>query len=450
MSIPTPEAHVRQVVETVERRSPSEPEFLQAVHEVLDTLIPVLAEHPEFIEAEVLDRLVEPERQVMFRVPWLDDDNHVRVNRGYRIQFNSALGPFKGGLRFHPSVNLSVVKFLGFEQIFKNALTGQQIGGGKGGSDFDPRGKSRFEVMRFCQSYMTELYRYIGAQTDVPAGDIGVGGREIGFLFGQYRRLTNGHESGALTGKGTGWGGAEVRTQATGYGAVYFAEEMLARAGESIEGRRAIVSGSGNVATYVIEKVQQLGGRAVTASDSSGFIVDEQGIDVDLLKQIKEVERGRISEYADRRPGARFVSDGSVWSVPGELAFPCATQNELDEAGARKLLDGGVRAVTEGANMPTTPEAVALLQQAGVLFAPGKAANAGGVATSALEMSQNASRDRWDFEQSEERLHAIMRDVHDSSYAASVRYGRPGDYVLGANTAGFVRVARAMVDQGVV
>lgn len=450
MSTATPEAHVREITEIVDYRSRNEPEFLQAVHEVLDTLIPVLAEHPEFVGANVLGRLVEPERQIMFRVPWVDDAGEVQVHRGFRVQFNSALGPFKGGLRFHPSVNLSVIKFLGFEQIFKNALTGQQIGGGKGGSDFDPRGRSDLEVMRFCQSYMTELYRYIGAQTDVPAGDIGVGGREIGYMFGQYRRLTNGHESGALTGKGTGWGGAEVRTQATGYGTVYFAEEMLARAGEGMEGRRAIVSGSGNVAIYVIEKVQQLGARAITASDSSGYVVDEQGIDLALLKQVKEVERGRISEYAERRAGARFVEGRSVWEVPGDLAFPCATQNELDEAGARKLLDGGVRAVTEGANMPTTPAAVTLFQQAGVLFAPGKAANAGGVATSALEMSQNAARDRWDFEQSEERLHRIMRDVHDSTYSASERYGRPGDYVLGANTAGFVTVARAMIDQGVV
>ncbi|MBO1900654.1 NADP-specific glutamate dehydrogenase [Leucobacter weissii] len=450
MSTVTPEAHVRAISEIVERRNPNETEFLQAVHEVLDTLTPVLAEHPEFIEGDVLDRLVEPERLVMFRVPWVDDENRVRVNRGYRVQFNSALGPFKGGLRFHPSVNLSVVKFLGFEQIFKNALTGQRIGGGKGGADFDPRGRSDHEVMRFCQSYMTELYRYIGSQTDVPAGDIGVGGREIGYLFGQYRRLTNGHESGVLTGKGTGWGGAEVRTQATGYGAVFFAQEMLARTGDGLEGRRAIVSGSGNVAIYVIEKVSQSGGRAITASDSSGYVVDEQGIDVELLKQIKEVERGRISEYAERRPGSRYVAGGAVWEVPGDLAFPCATQNELGLEGARSLLDGGVRAVAEGANMPTTPEAVALLQQSGVLFAPGKAANAGGVATSALEMSQNASRDRWDFAQSEERLQRIMRDVHAASYDASERYGRPGDYVLGANAAGFVTVARAMLDQGVV
>lgn len=450
MSTITPEAHVRAITEIVEQRSSNEPEFLQAVHEVLDTLIPVLAEHPEFIEADVLERLVEPERQIMFRVPWTDDDNRVQVNRGFRVQFNSALGPFKGGLRFHPSVNLSVIKFLGFEQIFKNSLTGQRIGGGKGGSDFDPRGRSDHEIMRFCQSYMTELYRYIGEQTDVPAGDIGVGSREIGYMFGQYRRLTNGHESGVFTGKGTGWGGAEVRTQATGYGAVFFAEEMLLHAGESIDGRRVVVSGSGNVATYVIEKAAQLGGLSITASDSSGYVVDERGIDVELLKQIKEVERGRISEYAERRAGARFVANGSVWDVPGDIAFPCATQNELDVQGARTLLDSGVRAVAEGANMPTTPEAIALFQQAGVLFAPGKAANAGGVATSALEMSQNASRDRWDFAQSEERLHRIMRDVHTSSIEASERYGRPGDYVLGANAAGFVTVARAMVDQGVV
>ena len=446
----TPNAHIQSVAEAAAQRNANEPEFLQAMHEVLDTLVPVLAEHPEFIEAAVLERLVEPERQILFRVPWLDDQNRVRVNRGFRVQFNSALGPFKGGLRFHSSVNLSVVKFLGFEQIFKNALTRQRIGGAKGGSDFDPHGKSDEEVMRFCQSFMTELYRYIGDQTDVPAGDIGVGGREIGYLFGQYRRLTGRHESGVLTGKGKGWGGAEVRTEATGYGAVFFAQEMLKRTGEDIDGRRAVVSGSGNVAIYAIEKVSQLGGTAVTASDSSGYVVDEQGIDVELLKQIKEVERGRISDYAERKPGARFVSGGSVWDVPAELAFPCATQNELDERGARALLDGGVRVVAEGANMPTTPEAVTLLQQSGILFGPGKAANSGGVATSALEMSQNAARDRWDFDHSEARLQAIMRDVHDASYEASERYGRPGDYVLGANSAGFVTVAQAMIEQGLV
>jgi glutamate dehydrogenase (NADP+) len=446
----SPEAHLSAITETVEARSYNEPEFLQAVHEVLETLTPVLSEHPEFVEANVLERLVEPERQIIFRVPWLDDQNHVRVNRGFRVQFNSALGPYKGGLRFHPSVNLSVIKFLGFEQIFKNALTRQRIGGGKGGSDFDPRGKSDAEVMRFCQSFMSELFRHIDEHTDVPAGDIGVGGREIGFLFGQYRRLTGRHESGVLTGKGKGWGGAEVRTEATGYGAVFFAQEMLARTGEGIEGREAIVSGSGNVAIYAIEKVEQLGGKAITASDSSGYVVDEQGIDVELLKQIKEVERGRISEYADRRPSARFVSGGSVWDVPGELAFPCATQNELDEAGARALLGGGVRAVAEGANMPTTPEAVALLQQAGVLFGPGKAANAGGVATSALEMQQNASRDHWTFAHTEQRLAEIMGCIHTMCAETAERYGRPGDYVMGANAAGFLRVADAMQAHGLV
>jgi len=446
----TPEAHIEAVAKMAEARSFNEPEFLQAMHEVLDTLVPVLAEHPEYIEADILERLIEPERQIMFRVPWLDDQNRVRVNRGFRVQFNSALGPFKGGLRFHSSVNLSVVKFLGFEQIFKNALTNQRIGGGKGGSDFDPHGKSDAEVMRFCQSFMSELYRYIDDQTDVPAGDIGVGAREIGYLFGQYRRLTGRHESGVLTGKGKGWGGAEVRTEATGYGAVFFAQEMLRRTGEDIAGRRAVVSGSGNVAIYAIEKVQQLGGTAITASDSSGYVVDERGIDLELLKQVKEVERGRISQYAERRPGANFVAGGSVWDVPADLAFPCATQNELDEKGAKALLDGGVRVVSEGANMPTTPEAVALLQQSGVLFGPGKAANSGGVATSALEMSQNASRDRWDFDHSEGRLQGIMSDVHQACYEASERYGRPGDYVLGANSAGFVKVAQAMLEQGVV
>ena len=450
MSLPTPDTHLHAIAETVAGRSPAEPEFLQAVHEVLDTLAPVLAEHPEFIEAGILERLVEPERQLIFRVPWTDDSGRVRVNRGYRVQFNSALGPFKGGLRFHPSVNLSVVKFLGFEQIFKNALTSQRIGGGKGGSDFDPSGASDAEVMRFCQSFMTELVHHIGEHTDIPAGDIGVGAREIGYLFGQYRRITQRYEAGVLTGKGLGWGGAEVRTEATGYGVVYFAEEMLLRAGEGIEGRRAVVSGSGNVAIYAIEKIQQLGGTPLTASDSSGYIVDEAGIDVDLLKQVKEVDRARISAYADRRPGARFVATGSVWDVPAELAFPCATQNELRAEHASALIAGGVRAVAEGANMPTTPEAVERFRDAGVLFAPGKAANAGGVATSALEMSQNAARSRWDRATSEFRLHDIMRDVHASAYAASERYGRAGDYVLGANSAAFVTVAQAMLAQGVI
>ncbi|MFV0434349.1 MAG: NADP-specific glutamate dehydrogenase [Leucobacter sp.] len=450
MSLPTPEAHIEAVTAVVEHRSPAEPEFLQAVHEVLDTLKPVLAERPEYIEAGILERIVEPERQLIFRVPWVDNEGIVRVNRGFRVQFNSALGPYKGGLRFHPSVNLSVIKFLGFEQIFKNALTSQRIGGGKGGSDFNPAGKTDAEVMRFCQSFMTELVHHIGEHTDIPAGDIGVGAREIGYLFGQYRRITQRYEAGVLTGKGVSWGGAEVRTEATGYGAVFFADEMLLRAGEAIEGRRAVVSGSGNVATYAIEKIEQLGGKAITASDSSGYIVDEQGIDVALLKQVKETERARISEYANRRPGAHFSSVGSVWDVRAELAFPCATQNELHADNARKLIENGVRVVAEGANMPTTPEAVELFQEAGVLFAPGKAANAGGVATSALEMSQNAARSRWDRDKSEGRLHDIMRDVHAACYAASERYGRPGDYVLGANAAAFETVAQAILEQGVI
>lgn len=446
----SPEAYIREVADTVERRSGNEPEFLQAMYEVLDSLSPVFADHPEFIEGNVLERMLEPEQQIVFRVPWQDDHNRVHVNRGFRVQFNSALGPYKGGLRFHPSVNLSVVKFLAFEQIFKNALTQQRLGAGKGGSDFDPRGKSDSEVMRFCQSFMTGLVHHIGEHTDVPAGDIGVGSREIGYMFGQYRKLIHRHDAGVLTGKGKGWGGVEVRTEATGYGAVYFVQEMLERAGESIEGRRVVVSGSGNVAIYAIEKVAQLGGIPVTASDSSGYIVDDDGVDIDLLKQVKEVERGRISEYAERKTGVRYVPGGTVWEVPAKIALPCATQNELAGEGARKLIANGVRAVSEGANMPTTPEAVGMLRAAGVLFGPGKAANAGGVATSALEMTQNAARDHWSFEYSEERLRKIIRDVHEDVYAASERYGKPGDYVVGANAASFVNVAQAMLEQGVI
>ncbi|MET0844113.1 MAG: NADP-specific glutamate dehydrogenase [Mycetocola sp.] len=449
-SSPTPAELTRAVYETAVARNQGEPEFHQALHEVLESIEPALAEHPEFGESGILERLVEPERQVIFRVPWTDDRNRVQVNRGFRVQFNSALGPYKGGLRFHPTVNLSIIKFLGFEQIFKNALTAQGIGGAKGGSDFDPHGKSDAEIMRFCQSFMNELYRHLGEHTDVPAGDIGVGAREIGFLFGQYRKITNRHESGMFTGKGTGWGGAEVRTEATGYGAVFFTEEMFAMKGQSIDGKTAIVSGSGNVATYAIEKVHQLGGRAITASDSSGYIVDEKGVDLDLLKQIKEVERLRISEYAERRPSARFISGGSVWDVPGQIALPSATQNELTLADAKSLIANGVEAVSEGANMPCYPDAVHAFQQSGVLFGPGKAANAGGVATSALEMSQNASRQRWSFSDSEDRLHNIMRGVHAAAYEASERYRHPGDYVIGANTAAFVKVADAMLAQGVI
>jgi len=431
-------------------RNAGEQEFHQALHEVLGSIAPVLEQHPEYLDSGVLERLVEPERQIIFRVPWTDDSGRVQVNRGFRVQFNSALGPYKGGLRFHPSVNLGIIKFLGFEQIFKNALTGQGIGGAKGGSDFNPHGRSDGEVMRFSQSFMTELYRHLGDDVDIPAGDIGVGGREIGYLFGQYRRLTNRHESGVLTGKGTLWGGAQVRTEATGYGAVYFAEEMLATRREAIEGRTAIVSGSGNVAVYAIEKIQQFGGRVIAASDSGGYVVDEAGIDLDLLKQVKQVERARISEYAERRPSAVFHGEGAVWDVPAQLAFPSATQNEIDESHARSMVAGGVVAVTEGANMPCTPGAVELFRAAGVLFAPGKAANAGGVATSALEMAQNASRQRWDFATSEARLHDIMSDIHQSAFEAAERYGRPGDYVVGANAAGFARVADAMLAQGLI
>ncbi len=443
-------AAVQPVFDTVLARSPHEPEFQQAVHEVLNSIAPVLAEHPEYVDGGILERLVEPERQILFRVPWVDDAGRLQVNRGYRIQFSSVLGPYKGGLRFHPSVNLSIIKFLGFEQIFKNALTGQGIGGGKGGSDFDPHGRSDAEIMRFCQSFMNELYRHLGEHTDVPAGDIGVGGREIGYLFGQYRKITNRHESGMFTGKGTGWGGAEVRTEATGYGAVFFAEEMLGVHGESLDGKRVGVSGSGNVAIYAIQKAAQLGATAVTASDSSGYVVDDAGIDLDLLRRIKEVERGRIVEYANRRPGARFVEGGSVWEVPVDIAVPSATQNELSLADAEALIGNGVRAVSEGANMPTVPDAVDAFQAAGVLFAPGKAANAGGVATSALEMSQNASRQRWSFGDSENKLREIMADIHSAAFDAAERHDAAGDYVAGANIAGFERVAAAMLAQGVI
>ncbi|MCG7443334.1 NADP-specific glutamate dehydrogenase [Dermabacter vaginalis] len=438
-------------LEAVLRRNPGEGEFHQAVREVFESLELLHARRPEYAEAAILERIAEPERQIIFRVPWVDDEGKVRVNRGFRIEFNSALGPYKGGLRFHRSVNLGIVKFLGFEQIFKNSLTGLPIGGGKGGSDFDPHGKSDAEIMRFCQSFMTELFRHIGPDTDVPAGDIGVGGREIGYLFGQYKRLANRFDAGTLTGKGLNWGGSLVRTEATGYGAAIFANEMLKAKGLDFEGRRVLVSGSGNVALYAIEKAQQLGGTAITASDSSGYVVDEEGIDLDLLKQIKEVERGRIREYAERRGGkVRFVEGGNVWDVPGEIAIPSATQNELDAASAKTLLKNGLIAVSEGANMPSTPEAVDLFQEANIAFGPGKAANAGGVATSALEMQQNAARDSWTFEDTEKRLTDIMVNIHDTCAATAEEYGRPGDYVVGANIAGFVKVADAMLDFGVI
>jgi len=441
---------VRDVFDTVVARNPHEPEFQQAVHEVLFSIAPVLERHPQFVDGGILERIVEPERQIMFRVPWVDDAGRLQVNRGFRVQFSSVLGPYKGGLRFHPTVNLSIIKFLGFEQIFKNALTGQGIGGAKGGSDFDPHGRSDAEVMRFCQSFMNELYRHLGEHTDVPAGDIGVGAREIGYLFGQYRKITNRHESGMFTGKGVQWGGAEVRTEATGYGAVFFAQEMLGVKGDSFEGKRVGVSGSGNVALYAIDKAYQLGATPVTASDSSGYVVDDAGIDLGLLRHVKEVDRLRISAYADQRPGARFVPGARPWEVAVDIAIPSATQNELDDADAEALIANGVRAVAEGANMPSTPGAVAAFQQAGVLFGPGKAANAGGVATSALEMSQNASRQRWSFADSERKLQTIMKGVHDSAFEAAERYGHPGDYVVGANSAGFERVAHAMLAQGVI
>ncbi|WP_204365821.1 NADP-specific glutamate dehydrogenase [uncultured Microbacterium sp.] len=443
-------APVDFVFRGVRERNPHEPEFQQAVHEVLDSIAPVIERHPAFEAAGVLERLVEPERQIMFRVPWVDDAGRVRVNRGYRVQFSSVLGPYKGGLRFHPSVNLSIIKFLGFEQIFKNALTGQGIGGAKGGSDFDPRGRSDGEIMRFCQAFMNELYRHLGEHTDVPAGDIGVGAREVGYLFGQYRKITNRHESGMFTGKGVQWGGAEVRTEATGYGAVFFAEEMLAVHGRTLDGLRVGVSGSGNVAIYAIEKAHQLGALPVTASDSSGYVVDDAGIDVALLREIKDVERARISVYAERRPSARFVANARPWNVAVDIAVPAATQNELDENDAQALIGNGVTAVSEGANMPCTPGAVSAFRAAGVLFGPGKAANAGGVATSALEMSQNASRQRWSFDDSERKLRAIVRDIHRAAFTAAERYDRAEDYVAGANIAGFERVAHAMLAQGVI
>jgi glutamate dehydrogenase (NADP+) len=435
---------------SVVRRNPGEEEFHQAVREVLESIGPALTKHPEYANAKIIERICEPERQVIFRVPWEDDRGEVQINRGFRVEFNSALGPYKGGLRFHPSVYLGIVKFLGFEQIFKNALTGMPIGGGKGGSDFDPKGRSDREVMRFCQSFMTELYRHIGEHTDVPAGDIGVGGREIGYLFGQYKRITNRYESGVLTGKGLTYGGAQVRREATGYGAVFFAEEMLRTTGDGLEGKRVVVSGSGNVAIYAIEKVHQLGGTVVACSDSSGYLVDEKGIDLELLKQIKEVRRARLSEYTQTRPHAAFVTDGTVWQVPCQIAIPSATQNEISGTDAAALVAGGCLAVVEGANMPTTPEAVRVFEQAGVRFAPGKAANAGGVAASALEMQQNASRDSWSFGHSEDRLREIMRDIHARCFATADEYGMPGNYVAGANIDGFRRVAEAMLAHGLI
>lgn len=438
------------IFSTVVRRNPGEQEFHQAVKEVFDSVVPVLARHPEYADAKIIERICEPERQIIFRVPWEDDRGEVHINRGFRVEFNSALGPYKGGLRFHPSVYLGIVKFLGFEQLFKNALTGMPIGGGKGGADFDPKGRSDREVMRFCQSFMTELYRHLGEHTDVPAGDIGVGGREIGYLFGQYKRITNRYESGVLTGKGLAYGGAQVRREATGYGAVYFAEEVLRVAGDTLDGKRVVVSGSGNVAIYAVEKAGDLGARVVACSDSDGYVVDDKGIDVALLKEIKEVRRDRLTRYVEARPHARWLAGRTVWEVPCEVAIPCATENELDARHAETLVKGGCRAVVEGANMPCTPEAARIFAEAGVRFAPGKAANAGGVAASALEMQQNASRDSWTFEYSRQRLREIMRDVHARCYATAAEYGQPGNYVAGANIDGFRLVADAMLAHGLV
>ncbi|HEU5016600.1 MAG TPA: NADP-specific glutamate dehydrogenase [Pseudolabrys sp.] len=433
------------------RRNPGEDEFHQAVREVLDSLGAVISKHPDYAEDALIERICEPERQIIFRVPWVDDSGHVQINRGFRVQFSSALGPYKGGLRFHPTVLLGTVKFLGFEQVFKNALTGMPIGGGKGGSDFDPKGRSNGEVMRFCQSFMTELSRHLGEYTDVPAGDIGVGQREIGFMFGQYKRITNRYESGVLTGKGLTWGGSQVRTEATGYGAVYFMERMLHTRGQGFDGKKVIVSGAGNVAIYTMEKVMELGGRVIACSDSNGYVVDEAGIDLALLKDVKEVRRGRVADYAQLRgSGAVYIAQGRIWDVPADIAMPSATQNELTGQDARTLVKNGVLAVGEGANMPCTPEAVRLFLEAGNLFGPGKATNAGGVATSALEMQQNASRDSWTFEATEERLAAIMHGIHDRCAETAEEYGSPGNYVLGANIAGFIRVAEAMRALGIV
>ncbi|MGV0374315.1 NADP-specific glutamate dehydrogenase [Corynebacterium hadale] len=432
------------------QRNAGEPEFHQAVAEVLDSLKIVLGKDPHYADYGLIERLCEPERQIIFRVPWMDDNNEIRVNRGFRVQFNSALGPYKGGLRFHPSVNLGIIKFLGFEQIFKNSLTGLPIGGGKGGSDFDPKGKSEGEVMRFCQSFMTELWRHIGEYRDVPAGDIGVGGREIGFLFGQYRRLANQHESGVLTGKGLTWGGSLVRTEATGYGCVYFTQEMMKAKGESLDGAKVIVSGSGNVAIYAAQKAQELGATVVGVSDSSGWVETPNGVDVELLRDVKEVRRARISDYAKETEGATYHEDGSIWDLKADVALPCATQNELDGEHAKKLISNGVKYVAEGANMPSTAEAVEVFRAKKISFGPGKAANAGGVATSALEMQQNASRDSWTFDYTDGRLHQIMSGIFNVTANTAEEYDHAGDYVIGANIAGFKKVADAMLAQGVI
>ncbi len=443
-------AYLQGVYEGLTQRYPEQKEFLQAAEEVLESLEPVVAAHPEYEAAGLIERMVEPERVVMFRVPWVDDAGKVQVNRGYRVEFNSAIGPYKGGLRFHPSVNLSIIKFLGFEQCFKNSLTGLPMGGGKGGSDFDPHGKSDAEVMRFCQSFMTELYRHIGPNTDVPAGDIGVGGREIGYMFGQYKRICN-EFTGVLTGKGIPFGGSLARTEATGYGLCYFTDEMLKANGKSFQGAKVVISGSGNVAIYANQKATQLGAKVIAMSDSNGYIVDENGIDYKVMKEIKEVKRARIKTYLDYVPSAKYVEGSQgIWNVACDIALPCATQNELPLEGAKALVANGCYAVAEGANMPTTPDATAYLQENGVLFGPAKASNAGGVATSGLEMSQNSLRLAWTFEEVDARLHDIMVNIYKNTAAAAEEYGMKGNLVAGANIAGFQKIASAMMSQGVV
>lgn len=444
--------YVERVLNSVKEKNANEPEFIQAVQEVLESLIPVVEKMPEIEKNAILERMVEPERVIMFRVPWTDDEGKIRINRGFRVQFNSAIGPYKGGLRFHPSVNLGILKFLGFEQTFKNSLTTLPMGGGKGGSDFDPHGKSDAEVMRFCQSFMTELSKHIGADTDVPAGDIGVGAREVGYMFGQYKRLRN-EFTGVLTGKGLTFGGSLIRTEATGYGLIYFAENMLAVKGDNLKGKVCVVSGSGNVAQYAVEKLIQLGAKPVTLSDSNGYIYDPDGITqekLEFVKELKNVKRGRIKEYAEKYTSAKYVEGEKPWGVKCDCAFPCATQNELNGEAAKTLLANGVKLVAEGANMPSTLEAVEAFVKAKILYAPGKASNAGGVATSGLEMSQNSERLSWSKEEVDEKLKSIMKNIHDSAYKAAKDFGMEGNYVAGANIAGFIKVANAMIAQGVV
>ncbi len=442
--------YVNDLLESVRKRNPNETEFLQAVEEVLHSLVPVLAKNPKYMEYAVLERLVEPDRIISFKVPWVDDEGKVRVNRGYRAQFNNAIGPYKGGLRFHPSVNMSIIKFLGFEQIFKNSLTGQPIGGGKGGSDFDPKGKSDMEIMRFCQSFMMELGKHIGPDIDVPAGDIGVGSREIGYLFGQYKKMFGAYEAGVLTGKSVGYGGSLGRKEATGYGAVYFVEQMLNEKGLTFNGSTVVVSGSGNVSIYAMEKAMELGAKVVACSDSNGYIYDENGIDLSTIKRLKEVENKRCYEYLNEHPNATYTEGCSgIWTIPCDIALPCATQNEIDKASAELLVSNGVKAVGEGANMPSTKEAVDIFLENHVLFAPAKAANAGGVAVSALEMAQNSARQCWTMDEVDAKLHVIMKNIYQESLNASVAYGVPGNLVVGANIAGFVKVADAMIAQGV-